>query len=108
MVGPRRRCCASSPQHPFTNRYDEANFLGHGNEDIRGHHATNGVTPANEGLKTADLISLNVDDGLIIQLELAVSECLPQVELETASRLHARVHLRFKEAEGPSTIGFRA
>ena len=56
------------------------------------------------------LISLlaEIDDGLVVELELAGRQRLAQVVLHGAPHLHLRVHLRLEEAVGAAPVALGA
>ena len=99
---------AGLPDHPFADRHDEADLLGERDERAGRHHAVLGMVPADQRLEAADLVAREIDDGLVVQLELAGRQRLAQVVLQRAARLHLRVHLRLEEAVGAAAVALGA
>ena len=62
------------------------------------------MVPAEKRLEAADGVRSEVDHRLVIELELAVAERTAQFGFKLPSRLHAGVHLLFKEAECAAPI----
>ena len=75
---------------------------------LGGIEALLGMAPADEGLDAADLVGPEIDDGLVVQLELAGRKRLAQVVLHGAPHLHLRVHLRPEEAVGAAPVALGA
>src|ERR1700683_1157299 len=61
--------------------------------------------PANERLTRRDFSSLEIDERLIVEDELAVRQRLAQIELKRTPFLHASVHFRFEKSIGISAVG---
>ena len=59
-------------------------------------------------LHAADLVALEIDDGLVVELELAGRQGVAQVVLHEVARLHLRIHLRPEEAIGAAPVGLGA
>src|SRR5262245_38283094 len=55
------------------------------------------MVPAQQRLEARNPAGLQVQDRLVMDLELAVSDRLAQIELERAARLHSLVHLRLED-----------
>ena len=62
------------------------------------------MVPTDEGLDAADLVVGEVDDGLVMQLELAGRERFAQVLLHGAAHLHLRIHFGSEEAIGAAPV----
>ena len=62
------------------------------------------MVPADQSLDAADLVAAEIDDGLVVELELAGGERPAQVALHDAPRLHLRVHLRPEVAIGAAPV----
>src|SRR5207247_7741111 len=56
-----------------------------------------GTAPPRQRLKAGDLSSLDVDEGLIVNFELAARESGAQFELERAAGLRPQIHARLEE-----------
>ena len=50
---------------------------------------------------------LQIEDRLIVDFELAVTERVAQVQLQRAAHLQTRVHLGLEEPPGCAAVGFR-
>src|SRR6267378_6569978 len=66
------------------------------------------MIPAQQRLAAADTIVAEIDDRLVLDLELAVPECLAQILLKLAARMHQRIHHRLEEAIGAAAVGLGA
>ena len=76
---------------------------------VPGEHQTLlGVTPAHERLEAAHVIAGELEEGLVVELELACRQRLAQVALQRAAHLHLRVHLVLEEAVGAAAVGLGA
>src|SRR5690606_27904094 len=53
-------------------------------------------------------VRLEIDDGLIVEFELAVDHGVAQVEFELTPLLHARVHFGLEEAIEAAALGLGA
>ena len=74
----RPGCCfgAGLPQDPFTDRHDQASILGQRNEFGRQNLAELRMVPAQESFKAADFVTLEVDQRLVVEFELAVTSAI--------------------------------
>ena len=57
------------------------------------------MRPAHQRLEAGNLAGLEVDQRLIIHVQLVRQHGAAQFHFKMTPRLHARIHLRFKEAE---------
>jgi hypothetical protein len=64
--------------------------------------------PANERLARRDFSGLEIDEGLIVEDELAVRQRLTEIEFKRTPLLHASVHFRFEKSIGISAVGLAA
>src|SRR5437588_19145 len=62
---------AGVPQHPFAKGFDETDLFCDGYECARQKQASFGVQPAYESLNATDFVAQQIDDGLVVELELA-------------------------------------
>ena len=62
------------------------------------------MVPADQGFESADLVTGEIDDGLVVEFEFAGGQCLPQVLFQGAPGLHLHIHFRLKEAESAASI----
>ena len=82
-------------KHPFSERYDQAGFLGQRNEGVRAQQAMPRVVPADQRFHAADPLLAEADYRLIMELELvAAFQRTAQVVLERDPHAVAAVHLR--------------
>src|SRR5882724_8434480 len=63
------------------------------------------MTPAQQRLEAGQLVGLEVDDGLIRDLELMSRQRRTQVELERSARLQPHIHLRLEIAVAVAAVG---
>ena len=63
------------------------------------------MVPAQKGFAAANLVAFKVDDRLVVQLQLALHEHVSEINFQGATRLHARIHLRFEIAIGAPALG---
>ena len=106
--GQLRAAAHASPDRPLAELNDEADLLGHRDEGAGRNQALLGMAPADQGLDPADLVGPEIDDGLVVQLELAGGQRLAQIVLHGAPHLHLRVHLRPEEAVGAAPVALGA
>ena len=69
-VAPRARLPARGIEHPVADRVAEAGFVGERNEAGRQREAALGIMPAQQRLGAPHFSRLDIDDGLVVQLEL--------------------------------------
>ncbi len=100
ILGPFRRFEAGGAQHPFADREDQAGFLGERHEQAGRDHAAGRMVPADQRLEAGQLLGLGVDHRLILELELAARDRLPEVGLEDLPVLRLGVHFGGEEAIG--------
>src|ERR1700677_1171742 len=72
---------ARLPQHPLTDRYDQAGFFGYRYESRGGHDSEGRVSPTNQSLDAGDGAGRHAPDGLVIQFELVPRDRMPQPAL---------------------------
>src|SRR6516162_11072450 len=89
---------------PLPKRHDQADLLRKRYEFIRRDQSPFGVMPPHKGLERRYQIILQVDDGLVIDLELLASECSPQSKLQRSPGAHAGIHFRLEETVLASAI----
>src|SRR5262249_10973735 len=78
--------------HPFTERNDEAIFLGEGNE-LGGEKQTEiRMTPADQRLRARHVAGDRVDDRLVVYLELLPAQRAPPGVLEREAVEGRRIH----------------
>src|SRR3546814_2172602 len=95
FVAPLRRLPAGFAQYPAADADDVAGSLGMADEMVGPHLAQLPVLPADQGLGGDDAAALEVDLGLVDQVELVVVGSPAQV------RLHAQpVLLRLRQCRG--------
>ena len=63
------------------------------------------MAPAHQRFAAGDPVVLQVETGLVIDLEAAVGDGLAQIDLQHAARADLRVHVRFEEAMGAAAGG---
>ena len=66
-------------ERPSRQTLDISGLLGKANEHVRGHKAATGMNPAHESLCAADLSCLEVELRLVVKLQFALIEGLPQL-----------------------------
>lgn len=66
------------------------------------------MPPAHQRLEAADVVPGDVDDGLIVELELARRKRPAQVVLQGARGLHLHVHRLLEEAHGAAPVALGA
>ena len=103
-----RRGAAGLSNDPFTNGPNQSRLFRQRNERGWRDHPLFGMPPPYQGLQAADLAAGDVDDGLIVQFELAGQQRVAQILLESTSRLHLDVHFRFEEAQGAAPVALGA
>ncbi len=92
-------------QRPLTDRHDEARLLRQ-RDEVRGRdEAACGMVPAQQRLELGDLVSLQIELGLVVELKLAVVQRCPQIALERVARLHLLVHRALEETRVPGSVG---
>ena len=98
-AGPARRFLASRPQHPFSDRPDQAGVLGERDELDGRHVAEFGMAPAQQCLEPCQQARIGGDDGLIVQMQLVVLHRLAQRHFEDPAFLCLDVQLRLIAVE---------
>src|ERR1700674_1061688 len=66
---PRLDLSASGLEHPLANRDNQSRLFSQGNKARRRDHAELGMLPADQSLYTRNPAALEIDLGLVIQLE---------------------------------------
>src|SRR5205085_1370127 len=61
-----------------------------------------------QGFESADSVGREIDKRLVVKLELGGSQSLAEIELETATRLHVRIHFRLEKMIVSPTVTFGA
>src|SRR3954452_7194588 len=97
---PGHRLAAGLLEGPFTDRDDQSGILGERDEVARGYVPALGMMPPQQRLKPSNLPARRVHRRLVMKRQLAVRECLPQVELKRLPRDRRGVHGRLVEAKG--------
>ena len=64
------------------------------------------MVPAQQPLKSSDLIVSDVDDRLIEQLEFAVEDRVSKIHLHFTALLHAHIHFGLEKPIGTATFKF--
>ncbi len=107
--GQQRGLGAGGPQHPFAERHDQADLLGHRDELDRRDHAALGVAPAQQGLAAGHPVVAQADERLIVaaRTRSCASACR-SASFELAARLHAGIHGRLEEAIGAASVSLGA
>ena len=94
VLGPFGSLLAGGAHDPFADRADELRFLRDGDELGGRDRAEFGIVPAQQRLEPRQPLGRGVDDGLVIELQLAAIERLAQRDLEHAALLRIDVQLR--------------
>ena len=102
-----RRLGAGARQHHLADLADQAELLRRRDEAVRRDQPAHRMPPAEQGLEAADLARPDIDQRLVEDLEFLLHDGAPQVGLQLVPGLHADVHLRLEEPEGPAPIGLR-
>ncbi len=97
--GPGGRVAAGLGQHPLAHGLDQSGVLGHGDELARSHLPQLGMVPAQQGLEAGDPPRIQVDDGLVGQVELATVERFLELALNGQAPPASRGHLRFEKPD---------
>ena len=105
IVRPGRGLDAGRGQHPLAELVDQAGLLGDRDEFGRRDHAALRMAPAQQRLAAGDPVVLQVEAGLIINLEAAVDDGLAQVHLQDAAGADLGVHVGLEEAMGAAAGG---
>src|SRR5665213_906513 len=108
VIRPARRFAACGVEHPVTELVDQAGLLGDRDEFRRRYHAARGMTPAQQRFASADLVVAKIYQGLIVNLEPAVLDRLPQLQFQQSLRFGARIHSRLEESIGSASVGLGA
>src|SRR4029077_13078098 len=103
-----RRFGASLREHPFAKADDEAGLLGEWDELTRGKLAGGGMLPADEGLVGHDLAAAEVDDGLVVEPELAPDDAFAQLADPLRPVEGRAVELRIEERIAEIGMSLRA
>src|SRR5947207_1463000 len=93
-LAPGAHVAAGLPQHPAAELGDVAALLHHLNEARWHQHTGLGVPPAHERLDAEDAPRAEVDDRLIFEEELLLSERARNIRLEAHALLQQVLHLR--------------
>ena len=96
MVRPAHRFGASGPEYPIAKFIDQPGAFRDRNEFGRRDHAAFGMAPAQQRLAPRYFVALEIDDGLVVNLEAAVDHRLPQVQFHGKPGLGAGVHGRLE------------
>jgi hypothetical protein len=86
-------------EHPGADGVDEAQFLGHRDELVRGDLPAGGVVPAQQGFGLAHRAAGQVQDGLEVQRQLPFGEGAAQVLAELQALQGVLLHGRGEVAE---------
>src|SRR5207302_2730627 len=78
-------------EHPLSERHDQAHLLGDRDERVRSDSPAPRMVPAHERLHLDDATAVQIDDGLVMDSELASLERSPQVSLNFEALHGARV-----------------
>src|SRR3546814_4489721 len=92
FVAPLRRLPAGFAQYPAADADDVAGSLGVADEVVGPHFAQLPVLPADQGLGGDDAAALEVDLGLVDQVELVVVGGPAQVGLDAEPVLRSEEH----------------
>src|SRR6188472_1549837 len=98
MVRPFCRLGTGSPQHPFANLVDEADFLGERDEFGWAYRPAFWVIPADQRLEAGNLFARAIDARLIGQVQLSLFHCDPQVRFQKLTLASGLMHFRREEA----------
>ena len=108
MDGPVHRFGTGGSYHPFPEFCDQAGLFRHRDEFGRRDGPALGLVPAKQRLAGDDLVSLEIDDRLIVQFELSLGERRAQIELEIPPRRHPLMHGGFEKPVRAATAGLGA
>ena len=100
MLGPARRLRARLADHPRADRDDQPGVLGDRDELDRRDQPARRMVPADQRLERADAVVLEVEQGLVVELELAALEREPQVGFELPPLLRSLVEAFLEEGVG--------
>ena len=84
-------------QHPAADLEDRVGLLGHPDEVVRADPAALGVLPAHEGLDADHPARRDLDDGLVLQDELAGGDRVLEVGRQLGAGHHRLVHRGFED-----------
>src|SRR5260370_15799729 len=104
MFRPPRRGEAGLPYHPFPQRHDKADLFGQRNERARRDHSSQWMVPADQRLKSADLVAREIHHRLVIELELLGRQRLAQILLDDAAGLHLQNPHPLKRNEATAAV----
>ena len=96
-IGPGRSIKAGAAQHLQAERIDQPGFFRHRNEIGRRHHAALRMRPAHQRLAAGNRAGAEPDQRLIMRPQHFMLQRLPQLELDLAAGLGARVHAGLEE-----------
>ena len=96
MIRPANSLGASGPEYPIAEFVDQAGVFRNRNEFGRRDHAAFGMAPAQQRLAPRHFVALEIDDGLVMDLEAAVHHRLSQVQFHGKPGLGAGVHGRLE------------
>ena len=104
VIWPGARLFAGTLQHPVTQRHNERNLLGDRHELGRRHQAADRMGPAQQRLKSADASIFKIVERLVVQLEFAVGQGRPQIQLQRAARLQPGIHAGLEESPDATAL----
>ena len=105
VAGPACGFPAGGVQHPFAELVDQAGVLGQRDELGGRNHAALRMAPAHQRLAAGDRVGLQVDAGLVVDLEAAVDQRLAQIDFQAAAGADLGLHVGFEEAIGAAAGG---
>ena len=63
------------------------------------------MIPAQQRLKPANIVGVEINQWLVVHLELAGFECVTKIDFEHAALQSAKVHFRFEKANAAPLVG---
>ena len=104
LASPSGGVPASRFERPAANIEEHPRFLGEGNETSRRQQALLGMAPAQQRLASDNCPGRDVDDGLVGEFDLVLSERLAQVDFQSPPFADFHVHPGFEQATRAATI----
>ena len=105
MIGPGGGLGAGGAQHPIAELVDQAGVFRHGMNSAGEIMPRSGWRQRSSASQPVDLVAAKIDQRLVVDLEAAVDQRLPQILLHGEPRLGAGIHGRLEEAMGAAAAG---